>query len=234
MNSTSRSKDTRLSLHSPWPLLPMQESLERLQPKRAHCENSRAQEKHRSATWRVQMLEEWVRVETIVAIAQLDPEPVSERQCGGEDKGGQDGYCPRRGEEEEVQSQYDRGQGMEGHVGENIQRDRPVGEDEAGVDLFRKIKARISRASMLIWGDWTRTVRRPQYIIEMRTSIGALVMARKFFARKRPLDRVMSERRPMANVMVASDRPMMVRYCSYIVFASSRNWGKFYMQGCRH
>ena len=46
----------------------------------------------------------------------------------------------------------------------------------------------------------------------IRTSRGALQTERAFLIKKRRLDIVISAREPKAKVMVASARPMMVRY----------------------
>jgi hypothetical protein len=45
------------------------------------------------------------------------------------------------------------------------------------------------------------------------TSIGALMTAKTFLMRKRVRESVMSDSRPTMNVALASERPMMVRYC---------------------
>jgi len=46
----------------------------------------------------------------------------------------------------------------------------------------------------------------------IKTSKGALQTERAFLMRKRRLESVISAREPKAKVMVARDRPMIVRY----------------------
>ena len=52
----------------------------------------------------------------------------------------------------------------------------------------------------------------PQYSKLMRTSSGALNTERAFLILKRRVERVMSAREAKVNVIVARERPMMVRY----------------------
>jgi hypothetical protein len=56
------------------------------------------------------------------------------------------------------------------------------------------------------------TARKPQYSTLIKHARGALATLRLFLRRKRRRDWVRSASKPDANVAVARDRPMMVRY----------------------
>ena len=56
------------------------------------------------------------------------------------------------------------------------------------------------------------TAERLKYRMLIRSSSGAASTEKKFFARKRVVEAVMSAREPQAKVSIASDRPTIVRY----------------------
>lgn len=97
---------------------------------------------------------------------------------------------------------------MEGQIGWEGDRRRPVWENELGIDLLMLSVPR----SPCGLHDF-HTALSPQYSTLIRHSIGALATLKKFFSWNNRCDKVRSASSPTANVAVAIDRPMMVRYC---------------------
>lgn len=76
----------------------------------------------------------------------------------------------------------------------------------------------------------------PQYNTAITTSSGAEARERKFLARKSRGDSVISARRPRMNVIVASVRPRIVKYCQcqpliHVSIARIR-WEVSYQDSC--
>ena len=95
---------------------------------------------------------------------------------------------------------------LTGNVLTGIERDIcPVWDNQACINL------KIVR-NCLMNRDELQTRRRPQYRMLMSTSRGVLQIERRFFARNNRGESVISARRPIAKVTVASVRPITVKY----------------------
>lgn len=97
---------------------------------------------------------------------------------------------------------------MEGEVGYEGQRRRPVGQDELWVNLQDAVNGERQASNQR-----DLTARKPQYSRLISTSMGAPATLRAFLRRKRAGLLMRSASRPAANVAVARERPMMVKYC---------------------
>ena len=93
---------------------------------------------------RVQHLENGVRVEAVELVTPLDPKPVPEGDAPAQCQGGEEGDGVGWREEEQVDHEGQRWDGMEGEVGVDGERRRPIGEDELRIHLWPRLS--ISRS----------------------------------------------------------------------------------------
>lgn len=106
--------------------------------RRRHQRRARGKKPHPSG--RAQHIEDRIRVELVVGVALLDPEPVAESDARGEAEGGEHGDGVGRREEEEVEDERQRGDQVEGEVVAEEEDGGPGREDEGCVDLERDIR----------------------------------------------------------------------------------------------
>ena len=101
--------------------------------RRRHQPRARRKQSHPSM--RAQRVENRIRVELVVRVALLDPEPVPESDARGETQSGERGDGVGRGEEEEVEDEREGGDEVEREVVAEEKEGGPGGEDEGCVDL---------------------------------------------------------------------------------------------------
>jgi hypothetical protein len=132
-----------LNVPTPRPprLPPINNPIKPHQRPRRQRHQPRARSKQSHPSRRAQHIEDRVRVELVVSVALLDPEPIPKSYERGQAESGEDGDGVRRREEQEVEDEREGGDEVEGEVVAEEQDGGPGGEDEGCIDLLGVVSA---------------------------------------------------------------------------------------------